>query len=488
MNQPLIRRGISLVLSLTLALSASPLTALATQEDGLCKHHPAHTTDCGYAENGICTHVCAEDNGCIAIRCRHEHDLTCHHTDGTLNCPHACTEEPACYTPITECLHTQHGDCGHSDGGNCDFAENGCPECEAEASLIQIKGTDVTIDGYTFPYTGQEIRPQITVQVEGSLLTEGVHYTLTYANNLAVGQASVTVTGIPENGYDGIVTIPFTIAHNYTMVEIKGTDVIIHGTEFDYTGQEIKPAVTVTVDGKELTAGRDYSVTYRNNIEPGTATVTVMGIATASETLGYTGTVEIDFTIKPVQEPEETEPEATEPEATEPETTEPEATEPEVTEPEATEPEVTEPETTEPEETEPEQTRPIEYKITKGNAATWYQGSGKTLSFTVNGAGKDFTGISINGKKLNKEYYSTKDNTVVTLNTGFLNKLTVGKYTITVHFEDGDAKGSFRVSDQLDTTNPVTGDSGIAAAVTVMLGSLAALGGAAYVYRKRFTK
>ena len=96
-------------------------------------------------------------------------------------------------------------------------------------------------------------------------------------------------------------------APTYTMVELKGTDVLIDGTEFDYTGEAIEPAVTVNVDGTQLVEGRDYSVTYTNNVEPGTATVTVRGIATASETLGYTGEVSIDFTINAPEVPEETE-------------------------------------------------------------------------------------------------------------------------------------------------------------------------------------
>ena len=36
----------------------------------------------------------------------------------------------------------------------------------------------------------------------------------------------------------------------FTLVEIKGTDVVMEGNEFPYTGQPIEPAVTVTVDGK----------------------------------------------------------------------------------------------------------------------------------------------------------------------------------------------------------------------------------------------
>lgn len=44
-----------------------------------------------------------------------------------------------------------------------------------------------------------------------------------------------------------------------------------------YTGKEIKPAVTVTYEGKTLSEGTDYTVFYGNNIKIGTATVSIVG-------------------------------------------------------------------------------------------------------------------------------------------------------------------------------------------------------------------
>ena len=83
-------------------------------------------------------------------------------------------------------------------------------------------------------------------------------------------------------------------------MELKGTDVVLpDGTEYTYTGELIMPAVTVTVDGTVLTENQDYIVTYANNRNVGTATVTVTG----TETTGYKGTVEIPFTI--VEAPQE---------------------------------------------------------------------------------------------------------------------------------------------------------------------------------------
>lgn len=177
---------------------------------------------------------------------------------------------------------------------------------EKTFTLIPLEATDVELDTTAFQYTGEEIRPNVTVRVRDRLLTLDKDYTLEYADNIEVGTGKVLVTGIATAsetvGYTGTVEIPFEITEKapaFTLVEIKGTDVTIDGTSFPHTGSPIEPAITVTVEGKTLTAGKDYSVAYRNNVEPGTATVTVSGIATASETLGYTGTVEIDFTITP---------------------------------------------------------------------------------------------------------------------------------------------------------------------------------------------
>ncbi|MGN0733323.1 MAG: L,D-transpeptidase family protein [Emergencia sp.] len=68
----------------------------------------------------------------------------------------------------------------------------------------------------------------------------------------------------------------------------------LSAAEFDYTGSDITPAVTVTVNGQEepLTEGLDYKVTYENNLYPGKARVLVEG------TGEYEGTVEKTFSIK----------------------------------------------------------------------------------------------------------------------------------------------------------------------------------------------
>ena len=59
-----------------------------------------------------------------------------------------------------------------------------------------------------------------------------------------------------------------------------------------YNGFALTPEPTVTLNGQRLTSGTDFTATYTNNVEPGTATVTVTG------TGAYKGSATANFTIK----------------------------------------------------------------------------------------------------------------------------------------------------------------------------------------------
>ncbi len=60
-----------------------------------------------------------------------------------------------------------------------------------------------------------------------------------------------------------------------------------------YTGNPRKPAVTVTYDGRTLTRGRHYSVSYKNNTKIGSATIVIKGKGS------YTGRKTVHFKIRP---------------------------------------------------------------------------------------------------------------------------------------------------------------------------------------------
>lgn len=74
--------------------------------------------------------------------------------------------------------------------------------------------------------------------------------------------------------------------------------------DYEYDGTEQEPDVVVTYDNIELVRGVDYIVNYYNNINVGTATVTV----TAIEGTSYIGSKSITFNIVPEQAEEVTAP------------------------------------------------------------------------------------------------------------------------------------------------------------------------------------
>lgn len=77
--------------------------------------------------------------------------------------------------------------------------------------------------------------------------------------------------------------------YNYFSVD---ADFQLSGTSFNYTGEAIEPAVTVTYKGHELVEGTDYELEYKNNTNAGTASVVITGKG------NYTGSVTKTFTIK----------------------------------------------------------------------------------------------------------------------------------------------------------------------------------------------
>ncbi len=78
--------------------------------------------------------------------------------------------------------------------------------------------------------------------------------------------------------------------------KLSSCTVTFSGVPCTYSGTEQKPSSVTVKDGtKLLKVNTDYYLTYTNNINAGTASVTVTGI----EANGYTGNVTKYFTINP---------------------------------------------------------------------------------------------------------------------------------------------------------------------------------------------
>lgn len=148
-----------------------------------------------------------------------------------------------------------------------------------------ISSTTVTLGTTSYTYDGAAKKPSVTVKDGTKTLTGGTDYTVFYSNNTNVGTATVTITG--KGNYSGTVSKTFKI----NAKSISSTTVALSTTSYTYDGTAKKPSVTVKDGTKTLTSGTDYTVSYSNNTNAGTATVTVTGKG------NYTGTVSKNFTI-----------------------------------------------------------------------------------------------------------------------------------------------------------------------------------------------
>ncbi len=96
---------------------------------------------------------------------------------------------------------------------------------------------------------------------------------------------AITITGTGEYKDERSVTF------NITARSIANASVSSISAQ-TYTGKAIVPSVVVKDLNKTLVAGSDYTITYSNNTNPGTATITITGKG------NYNLTKKVTFTIK----------------------------------------------------------------------------------------------------------------------------------------------------------------------------------------------
>ena len=159
--------------------------------------------------------------------------------------------------------------------------------------LIEVKDKEsiekasVSLSYSSVNYSGNECKPDVTVTYNGKTLELNKDYSVSYSNNVNVGTATVTITGIGD--YTGTVTKNFQITQNQK--SLSNCTITLNKTVFKSTGKAIKPRVTVKDGEKVLTAGTDYIVRYDDNTDPGTASVIIAGRGS------YTGRITKTFKI-----------------------------------------------------------------------------------------------------------------------------------------------------------------------------------------------
>ena len=154
-------------------------------------------------------------------------------------------------------------------------------------AVLMSKATVSKITAQT--YTGDKVKPDVVVKYGKTVLQRGADYTVSYEDNVEIGNARIILTG--QGDYAGTKEVTFKI----TGTPIKSAKVTGLKSSVEYTGNEIKQTCTLqmTVNGEivELTEGEDYTAVWSKNQAAGKAKVTFTGIN------HYTGTLSKTFTI-----------------------------------------------------------------------------------------------------------------------------------------------------------------------------------------------
>ena len=150
-------------------------------------------------------------------------------------------------------------------------------------SKRNISGGKIKLRQDTFTYAAKPITPLIdSVTINGGR-TPISDYRITYQNNKNAGTGTVIVTGTGSN--TGTIKKSFYIQQR----DISNGMITLDEDEFVYDGKEKKPKAIAWLSRVEI---KEVSVEYKNNVNPGTATVIVKG------TGGNKGALVKTFTIK----------------------------------------------------------------------------------------------------------------------------------------------------------------------------------------------
>lgn len=132
-----------------------------------------------------------------------------------------------------------------------------------------VTSPTIELSQSSFDYDGTAKEPTVIVK-DGATVIPSSEYTVSYANNTSVGTATVTITDKEGGNYTVSGTRTFTI----TAKSVAAPTIELATSTFVYDGTAQEPGVTVK-DGTTTIPASEYTISYSNNTNAGTATVTI---------------------------------------------------------------------------------------------------------------------------------------------------------------------------------------------------------------------
>jgi len=117
-------------------------------------------------------------------------------------------------------------------------------------------------------YTGVACTPELTIRDGNTTLVKDRDYTINYINNVNVGTATITIIG--KGNYRDIKEIKFNI-----LAKPIGSLMINPINDQTFRNALISPDILIKDGAKVLVRDTDYTLTFANNFNVGTASVTI---------------------------------------------------------------------------------------------------------------------------------------------------------------------------------------------------------------------
>ncbi len=183
-------------------------------------------------------------------------------------------------------------------------------EIEVDSSVITGREAKASLNSIELPYKSSVRLPEITGGIRtyetwpGGICPIDLSYEWESADTAenyikldrekgtieAVGLGTTEITAVvTETGTE--IRVPVTVVEIPIDSAENSAQITLNPASYTYSGEACSPGLTVTLDGTELTAETDYTVEYENNVNAGTAAVTITG------TGNYKGRLTKEFEI-----------------------------------------------------------------------------------------------------------------------------------------------------------------------------------------------
>ena len=165
--------------------------------------------------------------------------------------------------------------------GNNNYEESDVVVIPVEIGVNTVQNPTVSLSSPSFPYTGGEVKPTVTVSDDNGNVISADEYTVTYGNNVNIGTATVNIKSKTTGNYSFTASTTFTIHDaSQTPLTITGRqDTVYYGDtlHLSTTGGNGSGAVTWTATGPVTGSDGQYKVT-----SSGSVTITATKAASGS--------------------------------------------------------------------------------------------------------------------------------------------------------------------------------------------------------------